>query len=677
MLWKKPRKMKRRSIVSLLLAGLLTLGPVLETVPQALADEGGSFENPGFAFDLPGYDTVTMYEWHRLYTQNPYNGGDLPYYKDQRFPVLVMWEGGGNTYFANGTWSNRWHEFYGTKWDLESGYFPKVFGADSEVKDSLTFYTTKTPSTWKIGYLNEKEGKNKNIKEYAFWPEPGVWIHGEDDFNFDYRGETEGRFGYADYAIPTKDNGSKFQKNLSTKYNVYLYTEEGGGGDDCGWVKHSDFDDRCKGYNDDNDCYYEFAIYYGLEKKFSAITDNIVLHEGQVLNIEDGVILWDGKRIIIEPGAVLTIKGQFYNNGIIENHGTVVLCEDACVNSFMPDDKAAGKIICDGGLISKADCTKGILEIKLANKAALETERDKCLEAVAEAKPKLEKLQKEYKTWQTEHQDDYLNAVTAVNEYEEKRNPLTQAVKDAKDALEGDEENEEKKKTLGDAQAALLEFETDYKAKTDTYLTFLANISEQETIIQTNEARLLELYGDGVKGSASYNSALIGKAEADCEATAEIVKKLEADGTKFRGEGNLIIKKGARLFFDNTKDESLLDIRSGGSVVCDGMICSPQSIFVADGKVVVKQNGVINLGYRPTRNLMGLRWMDITSDGKFAGMDLSGYNAVINMYFESTIENQGRIRCGGNGHQGMIYDPPGSVNVKPYYGDGIATVGNK
>ena len=95
--------------------------------------------------------------------------------------------------------------------------------------------------------------------------------------------------------------------------------------------------------------YDEFYLYIGEETKLTAIDSDVTIEPGKVMNVKDRYILEEGCTLTVAPGAVLSIEGSFYNNGTIENYGTILVQEKGYISSLEPQlDKLseAGKIIC-------------------------------------------------------------------------------------------------------------------------------------------------------------------------------------------------------------------------------------------------------------------------------------------------------------------------------------------
>lgn len=93
-----------------------------------------------------------------------------------------------------------------------------------------------------------------------------------------------------------------------------------------------------------------FHMFYGHQVSFTLMPD-VTVPSGTTMKIEGHMILDEGCTLTVEPGAVLTVSGEFINNGTIENCGTVVLQPGAQMYSAMLSGKSTGScgsILCVG-----------------------------------------------------------------------------------------------------------------------------------------------------------------------------------------------------------------------------------------------------------------------------------------------------------------------------------------
>ena len=109
-------------------------------------------------------------------------------------------------------------------------------------------------------------------------------------------------------------------------------------------------------------------VYIGEKLRFSAINGGTTVGENQILSITPGryisdtgegepatgVILPEGETLTIKKGGVLSISGQFINNGTIVNDGGTILIRDGgSIYPFLQGSDTTtggcGKILCNGG----------------------------------------------------------------------------------------------------------------------------------------------------------------------------------------------------------------------------------------------------------------------------------------------------------------------------------------
>ena len=118
--------------------------------------------------------------------------------------------------------------------------------------------------------------------------------------------------------------------------------------------------------DDDDHGYYKWFI--GTKLRFSAITQDVSVNAGQLLSIsasnyissdgedesQSGVILPGGNTITVEKGGILSISGDFINNGtIINNGGTIIVQNGGTIYPFLQGDDyntlGCGSIKCNSG----------------------------------------------------------------------------------------------------------------------------------------------------------------------------------------------------------------------------------------------------------------------------------------------------------------------------------------
>ncbi len=117
-----------------------------------------------------------------------------------------------------------------------------------------------------------------------------------------------------------------------------------------------------------------FKMFIGTKLRFSSINGDVNIQSGQILSIspsnyvsstgstesQSGVILPGGNTITIEKGGILSISGDFINNGtIINNGGTIIVQNGGTIYPFLQGDDnnslGCGSIKCNSGDIIVED----------------------------------------------------------------------------------------------------------------------------------------------------------------------------------------------------------------------------------------------------------------------------------------------------------------------------------
>ncbi len=92
----------------------------------------------------------------------------------------------------------------------------------------------------------------------------------------------------------------------------------------------------------------DIILYEASEITYSGL-GNCTVQSDQIFRIVNDVILLDGNTMTIEEGAVVSVEGNFFNNGKIDCKGTLIVQKGSCMMPFTPSG-AAGEInLHDGG----------------------------------------------------------------------------------------------------------------------------------------------------------------------------------------------------------------------------------------------------------------------------------------------------------------------------------------
>ena len=192
-----------------------------------------------------------------------------------------------------------------------------------------------------------------------------------------YRGSSKGRAsgqmkltvgdarvnGYEDIVFQTQSDGLCKIFDSNAEYsNVQLVSQDGYA------IGEADFKGLDKAVSQFTAEAETAAIYFGTLYRYSAIKEDTTIGSGQILSItkskyldtkgkeqsQDGVLLPPGKTLTIEKGGILSVEGDFINNGtIINNGGTILIKKNGTIfpfrNSTGIAENGCGTIKCLGG----------------------------------------------------------------------------------------------------------------------------------------------------------------------------------------------------------------------------------------------------------------------------------------------------------------------------------------
>lgn len=161
--------------------------------------------------------------------------------------------------------------------------------------------------------------------------------------------------------------GSDTSEEYSTPNGYFRFVKEVSGSnwqlafneDDDNWTVISN-NDPAENAGVFTDYEGRFKLFIADEIPVPAIIKDMTIQSGSTFTVDNGVIVKGGVTITIEPGAVFTVKGVLYNNGIINNYGTMIVETDGIVSYFDPPKNAdAGKIHCEGGTYNNSKYKDG------------------------------------------------------------------------------------------------------------------------------------------------------------------------------------------------------------------------------------------------------------------------------------------------------------------------------
>lgn len=220
------------------------------------------------------------------------------------------------------------------------------------------FYTPDIPNTFTVEKCGT-DSKNKNngveavklrfriLDHYVV----GVWHAWPRDNEFNYDGSGDGG-GDAKFTVIT---GGAWGGYVSDPGLVQVIRERSG--NDVVFGRDSD-SINCDSSEGEETC-EQFIMYLGDKVKFPTITEDYTITAGNTMSIPAGAVLAEGVTLTIEPTAVLSIDNIFYNNGIIDNYGTIIVNSGGQIRPFASTDPAAGTINCYGGGVTVKEKTTG------------------------------------------------------------------------------------------------------------------------------------------------------------------------------------------------------------------------------------------------------------------------------------------------------------------------------
>lgn len=92
--------------------------------------------------------------------------------------------------------------------------------------------------------------------------------------------------------------------------------------------------------------YKKFSVYIADAVEYDAITKEHQIMAGDTARINANVILTDKGKINVDEGGVFLVEGMMFNNGEINNKGTVIVSNGAKIQPYL---SSGGNINCDGG----------------------------------------------------------------------------------------------------------------------------------------------------------------------------------------------------------------------------------------------------------------------------------------------------------------------------------------
>lgn len=525
------------------------------------------------------HGTVEGYEWHRVN-----KASDLPA-KGTRCPVLILWEKEDNTiHYATGGYAGKsnevdgWDAVISGSWVKGSDGLPNPFFGDCE--ETATFITTDVLTTWEMYITGEEDDDNHDAPMVRFYPNKSCLLTGYDDFDFPNKETADDDH----WTIYTSEYGGKYGKNVKAgKVKIFANVKYR----DTGFMYYGS---RLYGYCNKTYNYDTFIMYWGERRNFSAFTDDYIVKAGQVLNIDDGVMLDEGKTIMIEPGGVMSVEGTFYNNGTIENHGTVIVQENACICCSPNVDAASGSILSSGASFSEKPYAEAQIardERQIAELEALIGDQytpnslkaikftmqnavglmGQQLDADAEVVNKLE------------DQKDRLDMLEY--EYVQMQATLEKTKEKGEDTEKLEADIAKKEKTIDDLRKDYKEALEPHQRKLDEYYEYEAQLNQVVAQLKAAEDTIAWLREDIRNYSSVTDDPIVG-------------------------EGNLITLEGSKILIGVDKNTTAtFDVDTGAHANINGYVFTPTTVHLGNGKLKVGRSGALCVGVQYTKGISG------------------------------------------------------------------------
>jgi len=304
------------------------------------------------AFQSGDLSTVEFVEWKPVYK----SWDNLPTDDKEYYMLLVsknLDSDPDNAYFMGGDCGSYHAKGYSIK---NTEFIQRFFKLDH----TSTFITASSHNLLKIQYAGW-EGGNGFHSYYISAYCNGKYrrIYDRDDYS-DSLGFTDGtgsKWGFAPWQNPARG----YTASCDVIGTVAIYYNDKGGKDSGFKYNYSDhyfWADEDKDYDD----FSPFFMWIGKPFTYSALTKDYTVCRstyGDVLNFDGEVIIKEGVTLTIEPGAVLSIEGNIFNNGTIENYGTIIVQSGATVTPFDVEGTQGGSIYLYGNWEKNYGCKNG------------------------------------------------------------------------------------------------------------------------------------------------------------------------------------------------------------------------------------------------------------------------------------------------------------------------------
>lgn len=343
-------KAKRAAIA--VLSVLLLAVPVLGITVRSAGNE-------------PVYTTKTLYEWKQVLDQKDLGKN----YND--YVILVWKDSTGNKVYSYG--STITNDRVEGAYEGKKSLYVNITNGTSV---NSTFITGSTEGLWKLK-IDGTDGDNGDSYKGTFTVANGKKLYDNDNWLNKF---TDG--GTSFVLATAHDKSCTYAKHIDSGFTggngVALIHNRTGSSYDR-YVRTNganltiteyDFGDWLDGDDEFYSCYGFLLYKLNARLNYSAL-DSFTVASGQVVQLKDSAFLKDGCTITVEEGGLLSVEGVFYNNGKINNYGTVVVGENSSLLSFDPLNADAGSISCYGS----ADGGEGTLIVQKGGRLVMPTEK--------------------------------------------------------------------------------------------------------------------------------------------------------------------------------------------------------------------------------------------------------------------------------------------------------------
>lgn len=322
------------------LALALAVASLLLTAPPAFV--------PTAAADEPVYTTKYIYKWTR-YRQH----FDVPG-EGVEWPCMIIWESGGVYYATLGNKKgDKGLRFYGV--DITNNetlkFKPDWKNEKGGNAPPSEFYTEGTMGSWTIIGRGPRDSDDEfwYFDDASFRLSDGTYAYDDDN----HLGFRDSSFGWTISGAGVTDG--KYATESTYGYASILHIRSGYDryfDDSKDHLTVNEYDIFIGGFDYDAP---DYLMYYGKSREEYSGIGNYTVKSGTTLQIKNNSWLNSGCTITVEPGAVLSISGNFINDGMIANYGTVLLNDGASVYYFGERSSTGGSITNYGSSSSYTD----------------------------------------------------------------------------------------------------------------------------------------------------------------------------------------------------------------------------------------------------------------------------------------------------------------------------------